>query len=145
MTGVDDRTFEVGQTYTKSLVDDLKRTQLVQYAGASGDYNPLHSDEPHAREIGGYPGVFAHGMLTMAMTGTLVSDVFGIERVTCFGGRFKAQVWPGDTLIATLEIVAAAEDADGTASIEATVSTKNQDGVEVFAGRGRARLPPRES
>ena len=52
-----------------SLVDDLTRTQIVQYAGASGDYNPLHTDEKFATEVAGYPRVFAHGMLTMGMTG----------------------------------------------------------------------------
>ena len=59
----------VGQTYEEVLVDDLKRTQLVMYSGASGDYNPLHTDEVYTREAAGYPGVFAHGMLTMGMTG----------------------------------------------------------------------------
>lgn len=140
MTTTDDRPFAVGQTFSKALVSDLKRTQLVQYAGASGDYNPLHSDEPHARDVAGFPGVFAHGMLTMAMTGTLVSDVFGIENVIYFGGRFKAQVWPGDTLDARLEIVEANEGTDNTASITALVATRNQDGVEVFVGRACARV-----
>ncbi|MDQ1463380.1 MAG: hypothetical protein QOC73_321, partial [Actinomycetota bacterium] len=59
----------VGQHFETVVVDDLKRTQIVQYAGASGDFNPLHSDEVYAREIAGYPGVFAHGMLTMGLTG----------------------------------------------------------------------------
>jgi len=136
MTDATGEGFAVGRTFDKVLVSDLKRTQLVQYAGASGDYNPLHSDEPHARDIGGFPGVFAHGMLTMAMTGTLVSDVFGVENVTDFGGRFTAQVWPGDTLTARLEIV----EAD-LASARATVRTTNQNGVEVFTGQARARVP----
>jgi acyl dehydratase len=130
-----------GQTFTKTLVSDLKRTQLVQYAGASGDYNPLHSDEPHAREIGGFPGVFAHGMLTMAMTGTLVSDVLGIENVTYFGGRFTAQVWPGDTLVARMEISSVEPVADGSLAVTATTSTANQDGTVVFRGRATARMP----
>jgi len=58
----------VGDTHTEVLVEDLKRTQLVQYAGASGDYNPVHTDEKFVTEVAGYPTVFAHGMLTM--TGT---------------------------------------------------------------------------
>ena len=63
----------VGQTFEQVLVEDLKRTQIVQYAGASGDYNPLHSDELFTTKVAGYPSVFAHGMLTMGMTGRLVT------------------------------------------------------------------------
>ena len=51
---------KVGDTYSEKIVEDLKRTQIVQYAGASGDYNPLHSDDKFTKEIAGYPGVFAH-------------------------------------------------------------------------------------
>ena len=83
------------------LVDDLSRTQIVMYAGASGDYNPLHSDEKFAREVAGYPGIFAHGMLTMGMTGRVVTDWFDVGRVTKYGVRFVRQVWPGATLTAT--------------------------------------------
>ena len=56
---------KVGDTYSEKIVEDLKRTQIVQYAGASGDYNPLHSDDKFTKEVAGYPGVFAHGMLSM--------------------------------------------------------------------------------
>src|SRR2546429_7050293 len=89
---------EVGAVFEEPVVDDLKRTQIVQYAGASGDYNPLHTDDVYAREIAGYPGVFAHGMLTMGMTARAVTDLIGDGRLLRFGGRFTAQVWPGDTL-----------------------------------------------
>ena len=66
-----------GQTFEQTLVEDLKRTQIVQYAGASGDYNPLHSDEIFTTKVAGYPSVFAHGMLTMGMTGKMVTDIVG--------------------------------------------------------------------
>ena len=59
---------KVGDTHKERLVEDLKRTQIVQYAGASGDYNPLHTDEVFTTKVAGYPSVFAHGMLTMGMT-----------------------------------------------------------------------------
>ena len=51
----------VGDTYSECLVEDLKRTQIVQYAGASGDYNPLHTDEMYAAQSV-HKGVLAHGM-----------------------------------------------------------------------------------
>jgi acyl dehydratase len=123
-----------GDTFEEVLVADLKRTQIVQYAGASGDFNALHTDERYAREIGGFPGVFAHGMLTMGMTGRLLTDVVGIENLTRFGGRFTAQVWPGDTLTSTLAVVSAESE-----TVEVTVRTVNQHGAEVFSGTASAR------
>ena len=90
---------KVGDTHTARLVEDLKRTQIVQYAGSSGDYNPLHTDEIFTTKIAGYPSVFAHGMLTMGMTGVMLTDHFGDGKLTKFGVRFTNQVWPGDTLV----------------------------------------------
>jgi acyl dehydratase len=131
--------FSVGDAFSSVLVEDLKRTQIVQYAGASGDFNALHTDEKYAREIGGFPGVFAHGMFTMALTGRLVTDTFGIQNLTRFGGRFKAQVWPGDTLTATLTVRSVEPDG-ATTVVEAEVSAVNQDGAEVFVATAVARV-----
>src|SRR5271156_2789250 len=94
----------VGDIVDEVLVRDLKRTTIVQYAGASGDYNPLHTDEVFVTKVAGYPTVIAHGMLTMGMTGRLLTDKFGAEAVVRFGGRFTAQVFPGDTLTGTLTV-----------------------------------------
>mgnify|MGYP001106964012 FL=1 len=58
----------VGDVYSEEVCNNLSRTQIVQYAGTSGDYNPLHSDEIFTTQIAGYPSVFAHGMLSMGMT-----------------------------------------------------------------------------
>src|SRR5678816_4915234 len=91
---------KVGDTHTARLVEDLRRTQLVQYSGASGDYNPLHSDEVFATRVAGYPTFFAHGMLTMGLTGKMLTNWVGDGRLTSFGVRFVGQVWPGDTLTA---------------------------------------------
>lgn len=129
----------VGQEFSAVLVEDLKRTQIVQYAGASGDYNPLHTDEPYATQVAGYPSVFAHGMLTMGMTGRLLTDTFGDGRLSAFGGRFSSQVFPGDDLTATATIEAL-RDEDGTWFADVAVSTRNQDGTEVFRGTATARL-----
>ncbi|MBK6961886.1 MAG: hypothetical protein IPH23_12350 [Gammaproteobacteria bacterium] len=64
----------IGDTHSEQVATNLSRTQIVQYAGASGDYMPLHTDEVYAREIAGYPGVFAHGMLSMGATGTMLTN-----------------------------------------------------------------------
>ena len=125
----------VGDTHEAVVVEDLKRTQIVQYAGASGDYNPLHTDEIFTTKVAGYPSVFAHGMLTMGMTGKMLTDYVGDARLTKYGVRFTSQVWPGDTLDATATVKAITGD-----RVELDVSTKNQDGVEVLSGYAEARV-----
>ena len=130
---------KVGETHEQVLVEDLTRTQIVMYAGASGDYNPVHSDATFATEVAGYPGVFAHGMLTMGMTGRAVTDLVGADRLRQYGGRFKSQVWPGDTLTAKVTVEAVREE-DGEHLADLTVVTTNQNGEEVFAGTATAIL-----
>jgi acyl dehydratase len=131
----------VGTVFEGVVVDNLTRTQIVQYAGASGDFNPLHTDEVFVTQVAGFPTVFAHGMLTMGMTGRLVTDTVGDGNLVRFGGRFRAQVWPGDTLTARAEVVATSVE-EGVDVVELAVVTTNQDGVEVFAGAATARLGP---
>ncbi len=132
---------KVGDTHEAQLVDNLSRTQIVQYAGASGDYNPLHSDEIFTKEIAGYKSVFAHGMLTMGMTGRMVTDLVGDGRLTAYGVRFTEQVWPGDTLTATATVDALREE-DGQHLVDLSISTVNQDGKRVIMGKATARLDP---
>ena len=132
---------KTGDSRELQLVDDLTRTQIVMYAGASGDYNPLHSDEKFAREVAGYPGIFAHGMLTMGMSGRVVTDWFDVARVTKYGVRFVRQVWPGDTLTATAVVDAVRED-DGAHYADVSITTVNQDGTTVLTGTATARLDP---
>ena len=100
----------VGDTYTENLVEDLKRTQIVQYAGASGDYNPLHTDEVFTTEVAKYPSVFAHGMLSMGMTGRMITNYVGDGRLKKYGVRFTSQVWPGDSLNSTATGIQVAHD-----------------------------------
>jgi acyl dehydratase len=126
---------KAGDTVETVLVEDLKRTTIVQYAGASGDYNPLHSDEVFTTKVAGYPSVFAHGMLTMGMTGRLVTDLVGAANVTSFGGRFTSQVFPGDTLTGKVVV-----DAVDGGTVEMTVTTTNQDGVVVFSGKATGKV-----
>ena len=65
---------KVGDTREEVVIENLSRTQLVMYAGASGDYNPVHTDEVFATKIAGYPTVFAHGMLSMGATGRMLTN-----------------------------------------------------------------------
>jgi acyl dehydratase len=132
---------KVGDTHEAQVVDNLTRTQVVMYAGASGDYNPLHSDEVFAKEVGGYPTVFAHGMLTMGMTGRMLTDYVGDGRLTKFGVRFVSQVFPGDTLTAKATVEAVRAEG-GEHFVDLTLSTVNQDGREVVSGNATARVDP---
>jgi acyl dehydratase len=129
----------VGEHRTLVLTDDLTRTRIVQYAGASGDYNPLHSDERYTTEVAGYPSVFAHGMLTMGMTGRVVTDWFGVENLLRYGVRFVNQVWPGDALTATATVTGI-RDEDGRRVADVAVETTNQDGQAVLTGTALVAL-----
>jgi len=132
---------KVGDTHEAVVVDNLTRTQIVQYAGASGDYNPLHSDEVFATKVAGYPTVFAHGMLSMGMTGRMLTDWVGDGRLTKFGVRFVSEVWPGDTLTVKATVEAIREE-NGQPLVDLAVSTVNQDGREVVSGSATARIDP---
>jgi len=127
----------VGDTREQVLVENLTRTQIVMYAGASGDFNPIHHDEQFATKAAGYPSVFAHGMLSMGMTARLVTDWLGDGVLTEYGVRFVKQVWPGDTLTAKGTVTAVG--ADGAVEVE--VTTTNQNGEPVITGRAKAKLP----
>ena len=129
----------VGDTYEDVLVEDLKRTQLVMYSGTSGDYNPLHTDDLYCRESAGYPGVFAHGMLTMGMSGRLVTDRFGAENVKRYGVRFTNQVWPGDDLKGKA-VVDKIREENGETLVDLTITTTNQKGDVVVSGYATAKV-----
>ena len=131
---------EVGAKQSKVVADGLYRTQIVQYAGASGDYNPLHTDEVFTTKIAGYPSVFAHGMLSMGLTGTLLTDAIGNGTLRTFGVRFRSQVWPGDVLTATATITEVTKQ-EGETLVALDVETVNQKGEVVVSGTATAALP----
>jgi acyl dehydratase len=131
----------VGDSRTEVVVDNLSRTRIVMYAGASGDYNPLHTDEIYVTQVAGYPSVFAHGMLSMGATGKLLTDWVGDGQLTKYGVRFVNQVWPGDTLTATATVEAVRDD-DGQHYADFAIITVNQDGKPVVTGTATARIEP---
>jgi len=131
----------IGDTRSVVVADNITRTQIVMYAGASGDYNPLHSDEIFTTKVAGYPSVFAHGMLSMGATGRVVTDWFGADRLKSYGVRFQAQVWPGDTLTAHA-VVQAVREEGGQHLVDLAVTTTNQDGVPVVTGIATAIVDP---
>ncbi len=130
---------KVGDSYSEEVCNNLSRTQIVQYAGASGDYNPLHSDEIFTTQIAGYPSVFAHGMLSMGMTGKMLTNYVGDGRLSKFGVRFTSQVFPGATLTAKATISAIREE-DGVQFADIDISTTDEEGTQVIKGSATARI-----
>src|SRR3954451_21020598 len=81
----------------------LTRTDLVMYAGASGDFNPMHTDEVAAKEAG-LPSVFGHGMFSAGLLATAVTNYVGVGNLTSYRVRFTKQTWPGETLSTTVAV-----------------------------------------
>ena len=121
---------KVGQSHQEIVVEDLKRTQIVMYAGASGDFHAFHTDETYAKALG-MPSVLGHGMLTMGMSGRALTNFVGDGRLTHYSARFTGQVWPGDTLTTTVTIDALYEE-QGQSLADLTISTSNDKGDEVL-------------
>ena len=88
----------------------VTRTDFVKFAGAGGDFNPMHHDDDFAR-ASGFPSVFAMGMMTASMASRLITDWFGIEAVRTYEVRFRSMVWPGERLRASGRIVGKVEGA----------------------------------
>lgn len=81
----------------------LTRTDLVMYAGASGDFNPMHHDEIAAQQAG-LPSVFGHGMFTAGLLATAITDYVGIGHLKSYRVRFTKQTWPGETLTTNVTV-----------------------------------------
>jgi acyl dehydratase len=126
----------VGDEATPLVVEKLSRTNFVRYAGASGDFNPMHHDDTIATSVGN-PSVFGHGMLTAGLMARVVKDWFGPEAMRRYQVRFSKQVWPGDTLTFRATITAKREDG-GEKLVDLDCTATNQDGVEVLVGSATA-------
>jgi acyl dehydratase len=125
----------VGDERTASF-PPLTRTMLVKYAGASGDFNPMHHDDTIAQQVGN-PSVFGHGMLSMGLAARLVKDWFGPEAIRRLQVRFSKQVWPGDVLTATANVAGTREE-NGETLVDLDLVVTNQDGVTAVTGAATA-------
>lgn len=129
---------KVGDKHETVVIQNVARTHIVKYAGASGDFNPIHHDDTFAKGAGGYPSVFAHGMLSMGLTGRMLTDWLGATSLKKYGVRFVRQVWPGDTLTAKGEVTAVADAGGGKQTVTVKVETVNQKGESVVSGEAVA-------
>lgn len=129
---------KVGDTHEAVVIENVNRTHIVKYAGASGDFNPLHHDDTFAQKAG-YPTVFAHGMLSMGLTGKMLTDWLGAANLKKYGVRFTRQVFPGDTLTAKGEVTEVQEEG-GKQLVTVRVVTVNQNGESVVEGQAVAAI-----
>jgi acyl dehydratase len=132
---------QVGDTIPKLVKSPVSHLQLVRYAGASGDFNPLHTD-PKFGELVGIGGIIAHGMLIMGFVGQLLSDYVGPTALRKFDVRFKGMTRLDDVITCTGTITEKYE-ADGEARIAGKVQATDQNGDVKVAGTFVAALPRR--
>ena len=121
------------------LTHTLTRTDLVKYAGASGDFNPMHHDEVAAKAAG-QPSVFGHGMLSMGMLGSALTDYVGVGNVLRYQVRFARQTWP-DEVLSTKIVVTGKREEDGKRLVDLAVTLSNGDGEDKVVGEATAALP----
>ena len=137
MTNLNYDELEVGTTAPERR-HVLTRTDLVKYAGASGDFNPMHHDEILAAAAG-MPSVFGHGMFSMGLLCSALTDWVGPGRVAKVAVRFSKQTWPGETLV-TRVIVTAKREENGRRLVDVDCTLAN-DGGELKVV-GTATLEP---
>ena len=119
-----------------ALSHELTRTDLVMYAGASGDFNPMHHDEVKAKEAG-LPSVFGHGMLSMGILGKAITDYVGIGNLRNYKVRFTKQTWPDEELTTRIVVTGTREEA-GAKLVDLECSVANGDGEVKVAGEAVA-------
>ncbi|MBV6760731.1 MULTISPECIES: MaoC/PaaZ C-terminal domain-containing protein [Rhodococcus] len=143
MTTTETRAVTVGDKATEHTFGPLTITDIVRYAGASGDMNPLHHDEAAAKAAG-FAGIFSIGMFQAGLLATFAANWLGAENVRRFTTRFKEQVWPGDTLTCTGEVTDV-HAGDGGSTVEITLTCTRQTGGVAIDGSAEFWLPGPET
>jgi acyl dehydratase len=123
---------QVGEKAEAREYGPLTTRMFVRYAGASGDFNPMHYDDLQARAAG-YPSVFSQGMHSAALLASFAVDWLGAENVRRFSVRFREQVWPDDVLSCVGEITAISQNENGALVTAELTATRQTGGVAVSA------------
>jgi peroxisomal enoyl-CoA hydratase 2 len=123
---------KVGDTIPTIVIDGVSRPDFVRYAGASGDFVPLHYDQTFV-EAAGIPTVFAQGMWTAGCLSRCLTDYAGAGNVRRFKVRFSRQVWPGDTLTCRGTVTNKTER-NGERVVEGDLEVLNQKGETTVKG-----------
>ena len=120
---------------------ELTRTDLVMYAGASGDFNPMHTDEVKAKEAG-LPSVFGHGMFSAGFLATALTNYVGIGNLKRYKVRFAKQTWPGEIFTTQIKVTGKRKE-DGDNLVDLECALLNGDGEVKVQGEATAALPSR--
>nr|WP_145552345.1 MaoC family dehydratase [Variovorax boronicumulans] len=129
---------QVGDTLPPLALPPINRTTLALFAGASNDHNPMHIDIDYARK-GGMPDVFAHGMLSMAYLGRLLTQWVDQRQIRQFNARFTGITHLGDQINCTGKVVQKFE-ADGERRVKVEIQTANQAGETRILGDATVAL-----
>ena len=130
---------EEGTEHTQVMIENVDRAMFVRYAGASGDFNPIHWNEDFAKSAG-YPGVFAQGMFTAGVLATFLTDWLGEDSVRKFRTRFVGQVWPGEKIVCTGR-VERIYDENGDKRADLKLEVTNADGERKIDGSAICVIP----
>ena len=133
---------KVGDELPPLVKGPIQQIQLTRYAGASGDFNPIHQDDEFAKAAG-MGGVFAHGMLSMGFVGQVVTDWAGAGQVRKLGVRFAGLVRLKDTVTCRGRVVAKSST-DDVHLVDLEVWAENQKGDKVVTGKATVALPTRD-
>ncbi|KAB7709034.1 dehydratase [Bacillus aerolatus] len=128
-----------GQVLKPLVKPAVTKVQLVKYAGASGDFNPLHTDDEFAQSIG-MPGVIAHGMLVMGFLGEYVMHIAGTKaEPTNFRMRFGAITRPGDEITCSAAVRNIYEE-DSKQYADLEIKAEKAPGKVVGSGQATLRF-----
>src|SRR5450759_101454 len=119
----------------------LSRTDLVRYAGASGDFNPMHHDEIQAQSAG-LPSVFGHGMFTMGVLGKALTDYVGVGNLRVYKLRFTKQTWSGEHRTTKITVKKKYDEHDEH-RVDLDCEVVNDAGEAKVSGVAVAALPSR--
>ncbi len=132
MTPVTFNSVKVGDALPAFQTEPISRLALALYCGASGDHNPIHVDIDFARAAG-QKDVFAHGMLSMAYLGRLLTNWVPQRSLRQYGVRFVAITQVGDRITCRGTVVEKFE-ADGEKRVRLELSTVDADGQVKLSG-----------
>jgi acyl dehydratase len=133
----------VGQALPDVVKGPIQQIQLTRYAGASGDFNPIHQDDEFAKAAG-MGGVFGHGMLSMGFVAQCVTDWAGAGSVRKIGVRFLGLVRLKDVITCRGTVLGKSSSKNGTYLVDVEVVAQNQKGEKVVTGKATVALPSRE-